>query len=195
MDITGLLDAIDALPRGVRRGLGQRRPHRRPSLAAGRRGSWSRSISGQRARRGARPRCRHGARPPPADLPVARGGHRSPTGELVMRRSSAGSPSSPPTPISTVRRGGLNHHMAELLGIRERRPAAAGGRDPTAGLGRVGACAPQRFADFLLHVGRRSPGPVTWAGDPEGRVLRGRLLHRFRGSRSSRPRSAGPTRS
>ena len=69
-------------------------------------------------------------------------------------------------------RGGLNHHMAELLGLREAVPLVPDRDDATAGLGRVGACALQPFADVVSELARAVPGPVIWTGDPTAEIAR-----------------------
>jgi len=68
--------------------------------------------------------------------------------------------------------GGLNDRMAEQLGITGAVPLLPASETSRIGLGRIGDVAPQRLADFLLHVRSVVGGSVTWAGDPEEAVLR-----------------------
>ena len=63
--------------------------------------------------------------------------------------------------------GGLNDRMAEQLGITGAVPLLPASETSRIGLGRIGDVAPQRLADFLLHVRSVVGGSVTWAGDPE----------------------------
>ncbi len=67
---------------------------------------------------------------------------------------------------------GLNDRMAEMLGITGAVPLLPASETSRIGLGRIGDVAPQRLADFLLHVRSVVGGSVTWAGDPEEPVLR-----------------------
>jgi len=96
----------------------------------------------------------------------------SPTGELVMTSIERGIAVVAAHTNLDSARGGLNHHMAESLGLREAVPLLPAADDPTAGLGRVGACALQRFADLVAHVEHAVPGPVIWTGDPEAEIAR-----------------------
>ncbi len=96
----------------------------------------------------------------------------SPTGELVMSSVERGIAVVAAHTNLDSARGGLNHHMAELLGLREAVPLLPAADDPTAGLGRVGACALQRFADLVTHLGQTVPGPVVWTGDPDAEIAR-----------------------
>jgi dinuclear metal center YbgI/SA1388 family protein len=96
----------------------------------------------------------------------------SPTGELVMTSVERGIAVVAAHTNLDSARGGLNHHMAQLLGLREAVPLLPAPDDPTAGLGRVGACALERFADLVVHVGQVVPGPVVWTGDPDAEIAR-----------------------
>jgi len=69
-------------------------------------------------------------------------------------------------------RGGLNDHMAELLGLRDTTPLVPAPGDARAGLGRVGTCRPQRLGDVVRRVAGAVPGPVTWVGDAEAEITR-----------------------
>lgn len=68
--------------------------------------------------------------------------------------------------------GGLNDHMSELLGLRDTAPLVPASADALAGLGRVGACAPQRLVELVRHVAVAVPGPVTWTGDGDSEIVR-----------------------
>jgi len=96
----------------------------------------------------------------------------SPAGELVVTSVERGIAVIAAHTNLDSARGGLNHHMAELLGLREAVPLVPAADDPTAGLGRVGACALQRFAELVVRVGELVAGPVVWTGDPEAEIAR-----------------------
>jgi dinuclear metal center YbgI/SA1388 family protein len=69
-------------------------------------------------------------------------------------------------------RGGLNHRMAELLGISDAVPLAPSDLDGSVGLGRVGACAIQAMSELVARVCVAVSGPVTWVGDPGRQITR-----------------------
>ncbi len=68
--------------------------------------------------------------------------------------------------------GGLNEHMAGLLGLREAMPLVPAAGEGEAGLGRVGAYHPQRLGELVEHVADLVPGPVIWTGDPQATITR-----------------------
>jgi len=66
--------------------------------------------------------------------------------------------------------GGLNDIMAELLGMGDTRPLRPASTDAAAGLGRVGRVAATTLGELAAHVAAAFPGPVTYTGEPWGRV-------------------------
>jgi len=109
---------------------------------------------------------------PPIFPTLATVSDATPAGELVLEAIERGIVVVAAHTNLDSARGGLNHHMAELLGLREAVPLVPSTDDPTAGLGRVGSCALQRLGELVAHVAEVVPGPVVWAGDPEAGVAR-----------------------
>jgi dinuclear metal center YbgI/SA1388 family protein len=68
-------------------------------------------------------------------------------------------------------RGGLNALLAEILGLADARPLRPAADDPAVGLGRVGRMAPITLERLVARVSSAFAGPpITYAGDPGGRV-------------------------
>ena len=109
---------------------------------------------------------------PPIFPSLAAVSDASPAGDLVISAIERGIAVVAAHTNLDSARGGLNHHMAELLGLREAVPLVPDADDATAGLGRVGACALQQFADVVAEVAKSVPGPVVWSGDPAAQVAR-----------------------
>lgn len=69
--------------------------------------------------------------------------------------------------------GGLNDLMAELLGVEDGAPLRPSPADPAAGLGRVGRVEQTTLGALVERVRAAfGPAPVSYAGDPWGRVER-----------------------
>jgi len=68
--------------------------------------------------------------------------------------------------------GGLNDHMAEMLGIRDTRPLVPSPVIPDAGLGRVGSVSRMPLEELVRLVDAAVPGPVAYSGDPGVQVRR-----------------------
>jgi len=68
-------------------------------------------------------------------------------------------------------KGGLNALLAEMLGLADARPLRPSADDPRVGLGRVGRTAPTTLERLVARVSGAFAGPpITYAGDPGGRV-------------------------
>jgi dinuclear metal center YbgI/SA1388 family protein len=69
--------------------------------------------------------------------------------------------------------GGLNDHMAAMLGVTQTRPLRAIGDDPQAGMGRIGAVPTTSLERLVQHVAEvMERPPVTYAGDPGVHISR-----------------------